>query len=211
MRKLATAVLSGVVLGALVVPTAAWGTHDLEDFTVYAKITDFEREDNGKEGFSEKDKFTFEADVYDEDADRVGDGKGACVVKELDKEREEFEADCGVLLDLEDGKLKMAGTIDEDDVDDGKVTLPIVKGTDDYDGAEGEATFEPHGRDRHGDDRHGDHGHGDHGDGDHGKGHHPHFAAQGHDDGEKGHDKGHEKGHGHHERSKVIKISVDFD
>jgi len=185
MRKLAAVVTSGIVLGALVVPGAAWGHGDFEDFTVYAKITDFDREDNGHEGFSEGDKITVTADLYDESREQVGDSKGVCEVVEFDKEAEEFEADCKILLDLEDGKLKMAGTITHDDFVEHDVRLPIEGGTDEYDGAHGEATFE---RLRYHASHDGGHGK-DHGDGHGGHGH----------------------GHGDYHDPPIIKISVDFD
>lgn len=169
MRKLAAVVTSTLVLGGLLgTAPAAWADHgDLEDFTVYAKITDFEKEDNGKEGWSEGDEISFEADLYEDRHERAGDADGMCEMLEVNKDDKEFEADCNVLFDLDDGELEVAGTIDEGDFEDHEITLPIKGGTGDYDAAEGDVTFEPLRHHAHHDGGH-DEGHGHDGDnGDH--------------------------------------------
>ena len=162
MRKLVVAFTSVLVLGGFAMTSpAAWANHDLDDFTVYAKITDFDKEDNGKEGWSKGDKVSFEADLYESRRERAGDAAGTCELLEINRDDDEFEAKCRVVLDLDDGELKVGGTIDEDDFDGGELTLPITGGTGDYEDADGDVTFEPL--------RYHGHGHGK--DKGHGKGH----------------------------------------
>jgi hypothetical protein len=46
---------------------------------------------------------------------------------------------------LPDGELRMDGTIDGDDFDDGHATLPIVGGSGEFRNADGKTVFRPRG------------------------------------------------------------------
>ena len=50
-----------------------------------------------------------------------------------------------VVFRLPDGDLRMAGTIDGDDFDDGHATLPIRGGSGEFRGADGKTVFRPTG------------------------------------------------------------------
>jgi hypothetical protein len=52
---------------------------------------------------------------------------------------------CDVVFRLPDGDLRMAGTIDGDDFDDGHATLPVRGGSGDFRGADGKTVFRPNG------------------------------------------------------------------
>ncbi len=52
---------------------------------------------------------------------------------------------CDVVFRLPDGDLRMAGTIDGDDFDDGHATLPIRGGSGEFRDADGKTVFRPTG------------------------------------------------------------------
>ena len=52
---------------------------------------------------------------------------------------------CDVIFRLPDGDLRMAGTIDGDDFDDGHATLPIRGGSGEFRNADGKTVFRPGG------------------------------------------------------------------
>lgn len=149
IRKLAVVVVSGVTLGGLTAGSpAAWAheahseaNHDGDDFTVFGRFTDFDRQDNGEEGWSEGDEVSFAYDLFQRGEGQVGDGDGTCVITQLDKDDHEFEADCDGAFDLDDGRLDLEGTVSDDDFRDGSIELDVVDGTGDYEDAAGTVTF----------------------------------------------------------------------
>jgi hypothetical protein len=176
--------LGGLTVGS----SAAWahgasdgGSHHKGDgdFTLFGRFTDFEKEDNGKEGWSEKDVVTFAYDLFDRGG-RAGDGDGSCTITELDKDDHEFAADCEQVFDLEDGNLDLEGTITDEDFKAGEIVLDIVDGSGDYKDADGTVTFtkaEGHGGGHH-KNRTMSGSHGDDKDGHHKKDGHHGFLAE---------------------------------
>lgn len=201
MRKLAIVVASALLGGLVGAPSALAG--DDEDFTLSGRFTEFDREDNGKHGWSEGDEVDFAFDLFDGRHD-AGDGDGTCVITEFDRHDHDFAADCEVTFDLEDGELEMEGEVTDDDFRDGKVVLDVVGGSGDYDDADGTATFTGRHRDHRGGHAHGHSvsamhagGYGDRGD----KGHR----------GDKDHrGGGHHRGHGHG-GDRHFKVDIDLD
>jgi len=171
MRKMASLFASALVLGGVsVVSPVAWAHGD--DLTVFAKVTHFEKTDNGREGPSEGDEYSFTADLFDEHWSDAGTSDGDCVLAEVEHEDGDLTADCTIAFDLDGGDIKAAGPVSDDDFHH-QFTLPISEGTGDHQGAEGEVTIERLRRDD-----------------DHGHGHHGYHATQ--DDGPDGHE-GHDR------------------
>jgi hypothetical protein len=170
---LTAVVAAGVLFGGVLVGSpAAWAHHsgDLDDFKLTGEFTDFDYDDNGKDGPSKGDVVTFAMDLTDEDGDEAGDGDGTCELTKVDREAHEFTADCESVFHLDAGDLEMSGEVTDEDFRNGEVTQDIDGGTDDYDEASGTVTFTK--ADDHGDGhhhassaggRHGGHGHGGHG------------------------------------------------
>lgn len=140
MRKLTIGLcalaLSG---GPLVAPPAALAGDD--DLTLTGTVTDFDRTDRGDRGPSEGDAWSVRFDLTD-DGDDAGTGVSRCVLTDVDRSEHEFTARCFKALDLGDGKIRAAGTVTQDDLKDGEVSLPITGGTGDYEDAHGEITTE---------------------------------------------------------------------
>lgn len=165
-RKLSAIVFSGVVIGGgFIVPSAASAhSGDGDHFTLAADITNVDREDNGKSGPSKGDVYSFEYDLSDHHGDDAGTGDSTCELIKADRDKHEFEADCEGTLDLDDGKLELSGTVTDEDFKDGKLVFDVVDGTDDFEDAEGTATFTSAGDHKdhhashadHDDDRHDD-------------------------------------------------------
>jgi hypothetical protein len=162
MGKLAALVTSALVLVGLQVAAPVAGADDKktdkEDFTLLARITDFDKDDRGRDGPSRGDRFSWKADLEDEDGDDAGDAAGACVLTEVgdrDGRRRDFSARCRAIFDLDDGRLRVAGEVTDEDFRDGDVRLPVTGGTGEYRDAEGDATFERMNDDGH--DRDGKH------------------------------------------------------
>ncbi len=173
MRRLTAVVAAGVLFGGVLVGSpAAWAHHsgDLDDFKLTGEFTDFDYDDNGKDGPSKGDVVTFAMDLTDEDGDEAGDGDGTCELTKVDREAREFTADCESVFHLDAGDLEMSGEVTDEDFRNGEVTQDIDGGTDDYDEASGTVTFTKADDDGDGHHhasgaggRHGGHGHGGHG------------------------------------------------
>lgn len=189
MRKLAVAVASVLALvGALVgtAAPAAWADHPGDTLEVVAKFTDFEKKDLGEKGPDKGDVVMFAYKLFSSTGDhkyeKVGHGGGGCVLTEVDVEEHVFDSACKAVFALEDGKIVTVGTVSHEDMEDGRISLPVVGGTDDYADAEGKAVIEFVDHGKHGDAHphgvsvasHHEGGDGDmkHGDGKHGKGDH---------------------------------------
>jgi hypothetical protein len=148
MRKLAVVITTGLMLGGgfISAPSAfARHGHD-KHFSLIGRFTDFDRDDRGRDGPSEGDKYSFKFDLfdYDHDWDDAGRGDGDCVLTEVDRHggrHGDFTAKCKVVLKLDDGDLKLEDKVDRGDFRDGEVTLRVVDGTDDYRDPDGDVTF----------------------------------------------------------------------
>ncbi|MGH2720692.1 MAG: hypothetical protein ACRDJO_03695 [Actinomycetota bacterium] len=188
MRRLAVAAAAVLTLVGTAAP-AAWADHPGDTLEVVAKFTDFDKKDLGDEGPSEGDVISFGYTLYkstgDHEFEKAGHGGGGCLLTEVDVEEHVFESACKAVFALEEGKIVTVGTVSHGDLEDGKISVPIVAGTDDYADAEGKVVIEfvhhgehgdahPHGvalANHDGDMKHGD-GDMKHGDrkGDHGMG-----------------------------------------
>jgi hypothetical protein len=154
MRKLGVLVASGFAMGGLVLTSpAAWAGNRHDDrydryrsdrhFTVGVKIVDHDSDDRGRRGPSRGDRWSVAFNLLDY-RNRVGDGVADCVVTSIrHRDWRESKSHCDVVFRLPDGDLRMAGTIDGDDFDDGHATLPIRGGTGEFRGADGKTVFRP--------------------------------------------------------------------
>lgn len=198
MRKMSL-LASAVVLGLVAVASpAAWASGD--HLTVFAKVTHFEKTDNGKDGPSKGDEYSFAADLFDEDWSDAGTSGGDCILTEVERQEQEFTANCKIGFDLHGGDIRAAGEVRDDDFHHHKITLPIRGGTGDYQGAEGKVTIE---RLRRGD-HHEHHGYEATDD----DGHDGHEGREGHDD----HDRqDRDDRDGHHEQGGDRLFKVTFN
>ncbi|MGH9023337.1 MAG: hypothetical protein ACRDV9_09620 [Acidimicrobiia bacterium] len=147
-RTLLAAVATAMLVGGIGVGAPAALAHQRnDDFTLNGRITDFDHQDRGRDGWSAGDKISFEYDFRNE-----GDGDGVCKITKLDRNDHEFEADCVATFDLDHGTLDLEGTITDDDFRHHNVSLDVVDGTGHYRNAEGTATLSK------ADDRHSDRG-----------------------------------------------------
>jgi hypothetical protein len=130
-----------LLAGLTVASPAAWAERgSADDFTVYGKFTDFDYDDNGKDGKSKGDVLTFAYDLY-ERGGQAGAGDGTCVITELDRADHDFAADCEQTFHLDGGTIDMEGTVTDEDFRNGEVVMDIVDGTGDYRDAGGTVTF----------------------------------------------------------------------
>jgi hypothetical protein len=167
MRKLGVLVASGFALGGLLLTSpAAWANdhrdrdnryrrHDYRyerydsgrhgHFTLGVRIVDRDSDDRGRRGPSRGDRWSVAFNLVDW-RNQVGNGTADCVVTSIrGRDWRESKSHCDVLFRLPDGDLRMAGTIDGDDFDDGHATLPIRGGSGEYRGADGKTVFRPSG------------------------------------------------------------------
>lgn len=189
MRKSGVVFASVVLLGAVTLAPPVAGAHEGapdDELTLYGVVTDFDREDHGKDGFGEGDVLKVSSDLFDEDGADAGKSRSACEVTEYDDggevhahhdgenhhENIEFAADCRAGFKLDDGAILAAGQITEEDLDDGVFTFDIKKGNGDFEDAEGTVDVEflyEEGH-THAHDVAAMHAGEDHGDGDHAEG-----------------------------------------
>lgn len=144
MRRLAVVAASVLVLVGAAAPTAS--ADHTDKLVVFAKVTDVDKQDNGSEGLSKGDEVAFEYDLFSKDHDEVGDGTALCEVTKAHGDDHQFESTCKALFALEDGKMdgkiKTAGDVTGDDLEDGKFVFKITGGTGDFEDAEGKAVIE---------------------------------------------------------------------
>jgi hypothetical protein len=160
VRKLGVLVASGLVVGSMIVASPAafandyrhrdyrYDRHDYgadRHFTVGVKVVDTDSEDRGRRGPSRGDRWSVTFNLVDW-RNRVGDGVSDCVVTSIhDRNWRTSKSRCDVVFHLPDGDLRMAGTIDGDDFDDGHATLPVSGGSGEFRGARGKTVFRPGG------------------------------------------------------------------
>ena len=115
------------------------------DFTVGVRVVDHDADDRGRRGPSRGDRWSLEFNLVDYRS-RVGNGVADCRVTQANgRSWRGTNSHCDVLFRLPDGDLRMAGTIDGDDFDDGHATLPIRGGSGEFRGADGKTVFRPGG------------------------------------------------------------------
>jgi hypothetical protein len=171
VRKLGVLVASGIALGSLVLTSTVASAddrhRDRDDryrrhgyqydrydhhrydndrrFSLGVKIVDHDADDRGRRGVSRGDRWSVAFQLLDYRS-RVGDGFADCrVTSARSRHWRDSKSHCDVLFRLPDGDLRMAGTIDGDDFDDGHATLPIVGGSGEFRGADGKTVFRPRG------------------------------------------------------------------
>ena len=114
-------------------------------FTLGVKVVDHDADDRGRRGPSRGDRWSVEFNLLDY-RNRVGNGFADCVVQEIrHRDWRTSKSRCNVTFRLPDGDLRMDGTIDGDDFDDGHATLPIVDGSGEFRNAHGKTVFRPNG------------------------------------------------------------------
>jgi hypothetical protein len=173
VRKLGVLVASGITLGCMVLASPAVfandGRHRDRDrdrhhryerhdsrydrhgyghdrrFDLGVRIVDHDADDRGRRGPSRGDRWSVEFNLVDYRS-RVGNGFADCrVTRANGRSWRGTKSHCDVTFRLPDGDLRMAGTIDGDDFDDGHATLPIRGGSGEFRGADGKTVFRPAG------------------------------------------------------------------
>lgn len=170
VRKLGVLVASGITLGSMVLATPAvfasdgrgrdrdryerndnrydrhgYGYGPGRRFDLGVRIVDRDADDRGRRGPSRGDRWAVEFNLVDYRS-RVGSGVADCrVTRANGRSWRGTKSHCDVLFRLPDGDLRMAGTIDGDDFDDGHATLPIRGGSGEFRGADGKTVFRPGG------------------------------------------------------------------
>jgi hypothetical protein len=110
-------------------------------FNLGVRIIDHHADDRGRRGPSRGDRWSLEFHLVDYRS-RVGNGFADCrVTKANGRSWRGTKSHCDVTFRLPDGELRMAGTIDGDDFDDGHATLPIRGGSGEFRGADGKTVF----------------------------------------------------------------------
>ena len=119
--------------------------YDRGHFTLGVKVVDSNADDRGRSGPSRGDRWSVAFNLVDR-RNRVGDGVADCVVTSIhDRNWRTSKSHCDVVFHLPDGSLRMAGTVDGDDFDDGHATLPVTGGSGEFRGAHGKTVFRPDG------------------------------------------------------------------
>ena len=151
MRRTTALITSALLLGGAFVGAPAASAHSRGDhFTLKARFTDWDERDRGRRGASEGDVVSFALDLWEHRHGEHGTADGACRLVEVNRGRHSFEARCKAVFDLEDGKLRLQGTVTDEDFDRGRIVLRVVDGTGEYRNADGRAVFRPaHGHGRH--------------------------------------------------------------
>lgn len=170
MRKLGVLVASGIALGGLVLASPAATADDRPDrddryrrhdnrndrsryqrydnnrrFTLGVRIVDQDADDRGRRGVSRGDRWSVQFNLVDYRS-RVGNGWADCRVTDArNRNWRDSKSYCDITFRLPDGDLRMAGTIDGDDFDDGHATVPIRGGSGEFRGADGKTVFRPSG------------------------------------------------------------------
>lgn len=171
VRKLGVLVASAIALGGLVAASPAASAddrrgrddryrrhsddrYDRQDYGRYdrsrrfdlgVRIIDRDADDRGRRGVSRGDRWSLEFNLVDW-RNRVGDGFADCRVTEArSRNWRDSKSQCNILFRLPDGELRMAGSFDGDDFDDGHATFPVRGGSGEFRGADGNAVFRPSG------------------------------------------------------------------
>jgi hypothetical protein len=174
VRKLGVLVASGFVVGGLVLASPAamadnrdrgrydrhnydrHNRYDRSDYNRYGyghdrnfrlgvRVVDHDADDRGRRGVSRGDRWSIEFNLTDW-RNRVGNGVADChVTQARNRNWRDSKSWCEIVFRLADGDLRMAGTIDGDDFDDGHATFPIKGGSGEFRGADGKTVFRPNG------------------------------------------------------------------
>ena len=121
------------------------GRHDDRRFTLGVRIVDHDADDRGRRGPSRGDRWSVAFNLLDY-RNRVGNGFADCrVTSAHGRNWRGSKSHCDVVFRLPDGDLRMAGTVDGDDFDDGHATLPIRGGSGEFRHADGKTVFRPSG------------------------------------------------------------------
>lgn len=151
MRRSTALITSALLLGGAFAGAPAASAHNRgEDFTLKARFTDWDERDRGRRGASEGDVVSFALDLWEHRHGEAGTGDGDCRLVEVNRGRHNFEARCTAVFDLDDGRLRLKGTVTDEDFDRGRIVLRVVDGSGEYRNADGRAVFRPaHNRGRH--------------------------------------------------------------
>jgi hypothetical protein len=167
VRKLGVLVASGIALGGLVLASPATADdryrdrddryrrhnnrydqgryHNNRRFDLGVRIVDHDADDRGRRGVSRGDRWSVQFNLVDHRS-RVGNGWGDCKVTQArNRNWRDSKSHCDITFRLPDGDLRMAGTIDGDDFNDGHATVPIRGGSGEFRGADGKTVFRPNG------------------------------------------------------------------
>ncbi|HVW34314.1 MAG TPA: hypothetical protein VHL53_17405 [Acidimicrobiia bacterium] len=153
MNKLGVLVASGIAAGSMLVasPAAFASNHHYRHadyhrdrhFTVGVRVVDAASDDRGRRGVSRGDRWSLAFDLVDY-RNRVGSGVADCVVtKAPNRNWRDSRSQCDIAFHLPDGDLRMSGSFDGDDFDDGHATFPVRGGTGEFRGADGKTVFRP--------------------------------------------------------------------
>jgi hypothetical protein len=114
-------------------------------FDLGVRIVDRDADDRGRRGPSRGDRWSLEFNLLDYRS-RVGNGVADCrVTKANGRNWRGTKSHCDIVFRLPDGDLRMAGTVDGDDFDDGHATLPVRGGSGEFRGADGKTVFRTNG------------------------------------------------------------------
>ena len=114
-------------------------------FTVGVKMVDADSDDRGRRGVSKGDRWSLAFDLTDY-RNRVGNGVADCVVRKApNRNWRDSQSHCDIVFHLPDGDLRMDGSFDGDDFEDGHATFPVRGGSGQFRGADGKTVFRPNG------------------------------------------------------------------
>jgi len=121
------------------------GSYHDRKFSLGVRIVDQDADDRGRRGVSRGDRWSIAFNLVDW-RNRVGDGVGDCRVTHAPTRHwRDSKSQCDIVFHLPDGDLRMAGSFDGDDFDDGHATFPVRGGSGEFRGAEGKTVFRPNG------------------------------------------------------------------
>ena len=143
MRRTTALITTALLLGgAFFLGAPAASAHGRsEDFTLKARFTDWDERDRGRRGASQGDTVSFALAVWEHRHGEHGHGDGSCKLVDVNRGHHSFEARCDAVFDLDDGKLRVKGTVTDEEFDRGRIVLRVVDGTGEYRNADGRAVF----------------------------------------------------------------------
>ena len=114
-------------------------------FNLGVRIVDHDADDRGRRGVSRGDRWSVAFNLVDW-RNRVGDGFADCrVTQARNRNWRDSKSHCDIVFRLPDGDLRMGGSVDGDDFDDGHATFLVRGGSGEFRGADGKAVFRPAG------------------------------------------------------------------